>query len=254
VASERAEAGERGKRKRRDPPGSAVDVESVYVTKRRQTDGAGRRVDVEDIRVEDIRGAGARLGGGQKGMVTRAELVAAGVHPMAVTRGCRAGALHRRHRGVYAVGHEALAPFAVEQAALLACGPRAFISHRSAAWLWGLSERRPPVVDVTIVGSQRRPKVGVRLRRVQGIERRDMRRRHNLPITSPARTIVDLAADTSGDELERLIAEARAKGLLRSGELEKAVERSAGRRGIKRLRALLKAEGGPGVTRSEAER
>jgi hypothetical protein len=64
----------------------------------------------------------------------------------------------------------------------------------------------------------------------------------------------DLAAEVATDELERLIAEARIKRLIRPGELERALERAGRRKGTARLRALLKAEGRPGVTRSEAER
>jgi hypothetical protein len=98
---------------------------------------------------------------------------------------------------VYAVGHVALAPFAIEQAALLACGSRAVISHRTAAFAWGLRPDRPHEVEVTLVGSRCRPKARVRLHRVERLDTRDLRRRHNLPITSPARTLIDLAAEAS---------------------------------------------------------
>jgi very-short-patch-repair endonuclease len=82
--------------------------------------------------------ASSRLGSRQEGSVKRAQLLAAGVGPNAVKRRARNGQLHRVHRGVYIVGHTALAPHAEEFAALLACGERSLISHRSAAYLWSI--------------------------------------------------------------------------------------------------------------------
>jgi very-short-patch-repair endonuclease len=130
----------------------------------------------------------------------------------------------------------------------------AVISHRSAAWLWGLVDSAPPQVDVTIVGGWCRPKDGIRVHRTTTLEDRDLRNRHGLPVTSPARTVIDLAAEAGDRELEGITAEGRANRLLRDGELEGALERSGARAGTGRLRALLRAEGDPGITRSEGER
>jgi very-short-patch-repair endonuclease len=189
----------------------------------------------------------------QQGAVTHAQLIDAGVGPNVIKRLARNGMLHPIHRGVYIVGHLALAPYAPEAAALLACGDSAVISHRSAACLWGLIDR-PTGVDVTIVGGQRRPQAGMRIHRVKGLDDRDLRRRRGLPVTSPARTVVDLAAAAGEYELERIIAEARGQRLIGDGELERALERSGSRPGTGMLRALLRAEGEPGITRSEGER
>lgn len=196
----------------------------------------------------------ATVAGRQKGVVSSAQLVAAGVPERTVKRWVTRGLLHRLHRGVYAVGHAALAFGASEQAALLASGPGAVISHGSAAFLWGVREGAPPVVEVTIPGRQRRPRAGLRAHRTRAIDPRDIRRRHGLPITSPALTIIDLAAAASFGELDRLIAEARVKKLIRPGELEAAAQRAGQRRGAARTRAYLAAEREPGVTRSDAER
>ena len=197
---------------------------------------------------------GARLGGAQRGAVKRAQLLAAGVSRHSVDRRAQSGDLHRKHRGVYIVGHLALAPRANEAAALLACGEGALLSHRSAAHVWSLLESVPDRVDVTLVGRRCRPKEGVRLHWVAEIDRRDVRRRDGLPLTSPARTLVDLAFDASADELDRAVSEARALDLLRTGELERALERSPGRRGAAPTRAFLLREDQPGYTRSKAER
>jgi very-short-patch-repair endonuclease len=195
----------------------------------------------------------SRLATNQEGAVKRAQLLSAGVGSSAIKRLTKVGALHRRHRGVYIVGHLALAPYANEAAALLACGDQAVLSHRSALWVWGLLAR-PSEVDLTLRRGQCRPKRGVRVHRA-GLEPGDVRRRHRLPTVSPARAIIDVAATGASDaELERVIAEGRTQGLLRKGELEKALARAGSRPGTRRLRALLRAEGDPGITRSEAER
>ena len=186
--------------------------------------------------------------------MTRAQLLGAGVSRHVIDRQSKSGALHRRHRGVYVVGHLALAPHANEAAALLACGQRSLISHRSAAYLWGLSEHQPAVVDVTLVGRRCRPKDGVRLHNVSTLDPADIRNRAGLPVTSPARTLVDLAADATYAELDRGVSEARIKGLLRNDELQTALERAGRRHGTAMMRAFLRSEDGRGFTRSEAER
>jgi Transcriptional regulator, AbiEi antitoxin/Protein of unknown function (DUF559) len=198
----------------------------------------------------------SRLASRQAGAVKRAQLLDAGVGPNAIKRRARTGQLHRRHRGVYIVGHTALAPRAEEFAALLACGDRALISHRSAAYLWSLIKPRPAGIDVTLVGRRRRPKDGIRLHFVAELDDRDFDRIDDLPLTGAARTVIDLAADpaTETDELEAAISEARALKLIRDGDLERALGRAGPRKGVGRIRALLKAEGDNGYTRSKAER
>jgi very-short-patch-repair endonuclease len=163
------------------------------------------------------------------------------------------GRLHRLHRGVYLVGHPVPPPFALETAALLCCGDRAVLSHGSAAALWGFGARGS-MIDVTISGRERRNLAGVRVHCVRVLSMTEVRRRQALPLTSPARTLLDLAEERSLDELEQAVAEARRSSLVRDGELEAQVKRSPGRHGVKPLRALLKREGGPAFIRSEAER
>jgi hypothetical protein len=87
------------------------------------------------------------------GIVTTAELYAVGLTRHAVARRVGSGWLTRRHRGVFLVG-AAVATWADEAAALAACGPRALLSHRSAAMVWGLCDRGDdPTVDVSIPGT-----------------------------------------------------------------------------------------------------
>jgi very-short-patch-repair endonuclease len=181
-------------------------------------------------------------------------LLAAGLPPGEIRQLLRSGFLHRAYRGVYIVGHLALAPLAKEQAALLACGPRSVISHLSAAHIWGLVGEPPTKIDVTLLRSQVRAKRGIRLHRATTLDQRDFRIRSGVRLTAPARTIVDLAAQASEVELERLIAEARVKRLLREGELEAALDRAGKRPGVSKLRALLRTEAGRAMTRSGVER
>jgi very-short-patch-repair endonuclease len=128
------------------------------------------------------------------------------------------------------------------------------ISHRSAAYLWGLLEEPPTEVEVTLVGRRCRPKPTLTIRTVTHLDRRDVRQTHGIRVTSPARTIIDLAADVGDHEMERLIAEARARRLLPDGELEGALARAGRRRGVGRLGMVLRTEAGRTMTRSEVER
>jgi very-short-patch-repair endonuclease len=186
--------------------------------------------------------------------VGHAQLVAAGVPARTIKRWASRGLLHRIHRGVYVLGHTELAFGARERAALLASGPGAVISHASAAFQWGLCEAPPPVVDVTITGRQRRSKPGIRLHRTRAISPREIRQRHGLAVTSPARTVIDLAAAATLDELDRLVAESRVKRLIRPGELEAALARAGRTVGAARMRRFLAGEVEPDFTRSKGER
>jgi very-short-patch-repair endonuclease len=196
----------------------------------------------------------SRLGSQQEGSVKRAQLLKAGVGPNAVKRRAKNGYLHRVHRGVYIVGHLALAPHAEEFAALLACGERSLISHRSAAHLWSMLPARPDEVDVTLVGRRCRPKQGVHLHLVARIDKEDVRPMDNLLLTAPARTLADFAADAEDDELEAALSQGRALKLIKNRDVEAALGRAGNRRGVARLRRLLRLEGDSGYTQSRAER
>jgi very-short-patch-repair endonuclease len=196
----------------------------------------------------------ARLASRQHGVIHRGQLIQAGVSPMVVRRLVNTGALHRLHRGVYAVGHLALPPFAAEQAALLACGQPSLVAGRSALRLWGITQVRPPEIHVLAVGHHCRQKAGIRVHLVDSLDRRDRRTRHGLLVTSPSRTLVDVAGTISAIDLDELIAESRALRLVRPGELEAALARAGRTVGAARMRRFLASEGEPGITRSKAER
>lgn len=190
------------------------------------------------------------------GVVSAKQLRASGFGAGAIKRRLRAGRLHRIHRGVYLVGHTAAPPGATEMAAVLSCGAGSVISHRSAARLWGLpflaSWRLP--VEVTVAGRDPGRKRNIRIYRVGTLDSRDAGIVSGIPVTSPARTLVDLAALLPASALECVVAEAHVLELVRGADLLAQLKRSRGRRGVAMLRHLLSLENGPAVKRSEAER
>lgn len=194
------------------------------------------------------------LAGRQHGVVARRQLLQAGITRHQVALRLTDGRLHEVHRGVYLVGHTVPPPHAREQAALLACVPGAVLSHRTAGALWSLLAY--PVaapVRVTLRRGRTAARPGITTHRAT-LERRDVRRRHGLPLTSPPRTILDLACELDRDELELVVAEASYRRLATERELRDQLERNPGKRGNASLRRVLELAGGPQRTRSVAER
>jgi very-short-patch-repair endonuclease len=193
----------------------------------------------------------AALAEDQHGLVTAAQLRLAGVSSSSISRRLEAGRLHRIHRGVYAVGHCAPNPDARLHAAVLAVGGDAVLSHVSAAGLWGLlraallDASRPTDVTTTRNLGQRR---GIRVHRTPTLPRRDTTRQRGIPVTTPARTLVDLAGVAPASWLRRAVREAEVLRLVDIAQLGAA---TAGRRGAARLRELV--SDGPAPTRSELE-
>lgn len=190
----------------------------------------------------------------QCGVVSRAQLEAVGLGRGAIASRVASGRLHRLHRGVYAVGHVALAPHAREVAALLACGPTAVLSHGSAAALWGVAPAGPGPIEVTAPGRNCRAHAGIRSHRAIPLADEDVRRRRRLPVTAPARTLLDLAGRLDAAALERAFDEALVQRLANRNEIKALLRRSRHRAGVPALRALLDRLDEPRLTRSEAER
>lgn len=190
----------------------------------------------------------------QHGVVTRVQLLELGIRPGAIRCRMASGRLRRLHRGVYLVG-PIMPPHAREMAAVLACGPAAVLSHRSAATLWGLTaagaEDAP--VDVAVPHGHDRRRPGIRVHRIGGLGPEEWTRRSGIPVTAPARTLLDFAGVAGRRELERAVARAERERLLSRAELLALVVDAGGRRGIATLRAVLGVGGGPMLTRSEAE-
>jgi very-short-patch-repair endonuclease/predicted transcriptional regulator of viral defense system len=196
----------------------------------------------------------ARLAARQHGVVSRAQLRSAGIGDGAIARRIQSCRLHRVHRGVYLVGHTVAPSRAREMAAVLACGPRAVVSHRTAAGLWALlSPDGPSAVDVTVVDSWAQSRPGVKVHLARRLEKRDVRGLDGISITSPARTLLDLAAVVPPDAFERALAEAEARRLVRERDLTDVLSRNRGRRGAGVLRAFFVGQEAV-LQRSRAER
>jgi len=189
----------------------------------------------------------------QYGVVSSVQLMAAGVGRGAIATRVRRCGLHRLHRGVYAVGHTTLVPLAREMAAVLACGAGSAISHRSACVLLQLlDEESGEPIDVTVPrGNRNRP--GLRIHRSRTLQSEDVQVLHGIPVTSPARALIDLAEGAPERELERALGEALVQKLTSRSALVAAVAGAPGRRGAARLRRLLELGEDPALTRSEAE-
>lgn len=190
----------------------------------------------------------------QLSLITTLQLNLAGVNRGAVAARVANASLHRRHRGVYLVGTPVPPPGAAELAAVLACGPGTLVDGRSAAALWGIGAAPEGEISVTVVGRNCRSRDGIVVHRVADIHPADRTLLRGIPITSPARTLVDFAAEASSDELERGIGEAYALRLTTEAVLKRTIDRNPHRAGVAALKAELRREGGPAWTRLEAER
>ena len=186
-------------------------------------------------------------------MVTRGQLLAAGFGRNQIAARIASGALIPVHRGVYVVVH-ASSPLAYECAAILACRPRALLSHGTAARLWNLPTPKSDEIHVTVVGRHRRSLDGVRVHYLTHLLPHELRRHAGIPIASPSLTLLDLARTATPEELAKALNEARVQCLVTDAQLEHTLTHHPKRRGAKPLRRLLDSERGPQITRSEAER
>ncbi len=191
----------------------------------------------------------------QRGHITWGQLRAVGLTECAIERRIAAGALIRVHPRVYAVRPVLEAPFGREVAALLACGPNAFLSHGSAASLWKLCVPVGGPVELTISNRRHRHTPGIRAHRARHLLPRDVTVEQGLPVTSPARMLLDRAATMTAREFERELDEALVVlRIVRPGELSDIVARTRGHPGWGTLRRLLGRRLHETITQSEAER
>jgi len=187
----------------------------------------------------------AELLDSQHGVITRAQALAAGCSSALVDRRLRRGAWRRVLPSVYADATRPPTPLAPFAAAALWAGPGGALSHGSAAALWRLlAPAGPPEVIVPLGRAAAAPGVIVRRTRA-ALEREDVGSVAGLRVTTPARTVIDLAAALDDAGLARLIERGRAAGILRRGDLLDRLERvgARGRAGAGRLRRVVDAIG-----------
>lgn len=188
----------------------------------------------------------------QHGVVAARQLLVLGLGRRGIEHRISEGRLRPIHRGVYLAG-AVPAALSYEMAAVLAAGEDAVLSHHAAAALWGLTSSRPPILDVTVPGSARRTRPGLRVHRARRLDDRDVTTRHGIPVTTAARTLLDIAASMPERDLARAAEQAEVLRLADRRSLERLVTRSPGHRGVAALRAYLGRGETPQLTRSEAE-
>lgn len=182
----------------------------------------------------------AAIAAGQQGLVTRSQLFALGLSRNAISNRITKGRLRTAHPAVYAV---AGSPESWEQlllAALLAAGEGAAISRRAAGRfhsLDGIATERPEIV---LIHPRRLSLKGVKIHRSRTLEERDVVRRGDFLVTSPTRTLIDLASVVSHDTLENALDDAVRRRLTTVGRLSERLDRIGGAVvGLGRLRRLV---------------
>jgi very-short-patch-repair endonuclease len=153
--------------------------------------------------------------------VSRRQLTRLGLTPAAIRHRLDTGRLTPIYRGVYAVGHTALSDHGRVRAALLAAGPTAIASHRTAAALYGLIPSMPAVLEVTVTDRRRRSRPDLVIHTTTDQPR--PRILHSLPLTAPFRTLADLAATRPNNEVERAVEAALVKRLVTQDQAERLV-------------------------------
>jgi hypothetical protein len=196
----------------------------------------------------------ATLAEPQHGVVARRQLLDAGLSHRVIDRRTATGRLLPLHRGVYAVGHRRLTRHGFRFAAVLVAGPRAALSHREAAALHALVPAPGTRIELT-TPSQRRV-AGVTVHRAR-LEATDVATVDGVPVTTVARTLVDLAGVVPRERLGKAMEAAERSHRLHMREIDAVLARTRGRNGqgherVKRALAQL-ASIGATVTRSVLE-
>ena len=185
-----------------NPRGVETSAPGLLVNVGRHSDQIDQRIAAQAVR--------------QQGFVTRAQLLKLGLTASGIKRRVAAGRLLPAYTGVYAVAYLRRDPVARAAAAVLACGPKAVLSHHSAAALWSFRKWRGGAIDVTAPGKHRRR--GISSHRC-ALTRREVTTHYGIRVTTVARTLVDIAPALDDRQLMRAINDALISNHLRDGDL-----------------------------------
>lgn len=202
---------------------------------------------------EQAVGAVRALAEAQHGVVARRQLLSMGVDAERVRRWREGGRLVDLRRGVYALGHGRLTQEGRWMGAVLACGPEAVLSHRSAAALW---ELRPPggsAIDVTVPAGGTRRAADVRTHRTQVALPGFATIHRGIPVATVAWTLLGFASLVRPHVLRRALEEADRLELLDVGAIDRAIAASPRRPGTQALRAVLIDMGSYGMTSTRSD-
>ena len=193
----------------------------------------------------------AAIAAEQRGQITTRQLRECGVNGDAVLRRVRRGWLHPIYRGVYAVGHAGITLEGRFMAAVLACGHSALLSNFSGSAYLGFTTWEDRLPEVTVIGTRARRIEGIRVHRARSLDPQDIWRHDGIPVTSPARTLLDIAPMLSERALRRAVRQAQALRRVSVRQLLDVLARSNGHPGVGALRSVV--ADGPAPTRSELE-
>jgi predicted transcriptional regulator of viral defense system len=197
----------------------------------------------------------AGLAVAQNGVVTREQLEGLGFNDQAIAKRVARGRLYRVNPTVYSLTPGVMTERGRFMAAVLACGPGAVLSHRSAAYLWGIVEKWEVPIDVTAPNRRGRSPDGVAAHRDGSLHQIDKTTLHGVPCTTVVRTLLDYAAVAKEWEVRKAVAEAEVLRILDQQRLRALLRRSRRRRGVARLRLVLDSiHPQTKRTRSELER
>jgi very-short-patch-repair endonuclease len=188
----------------------------------------------------------AEIAANQWGVVSTADLHRCGLSDNAISTRVQRGWLHPLHRGVYAVGHARLIAEGQFMAAVKACGDGTVLSHFAGAAHWAVVKWDDRYPDVTVPGRGTRRHRGIRIHQSSAIEATIHK---HIPVTTPARTLVDLASVLPYQPLRRAVRQAFGLKLVTPRELTAAMQPN--RRGTANLTRILATGHTP--TRSELE-
>jgi very-short-patch-repair endonuclease len=174
----------------------------------------------------------------QHGVVSASQLTRLGFAKASIAEAIEQGRLHRLQRGVYAVGHEALSWEGRCLGAVLANQP-AVASHLTAAWIWGLLRTRPGTLHLTAPSRRHRKKLVIV--HFAKLDLDDQTVVDGIPVTSPARTVLDLAPGESVRDLGRLLERADDRELLDRRRFESVLTRAGGHPGRGKFEDALRA-------------